>query len=77
MAFPSNIRDQIWRRAGGLCECRRTVCGHLGRCNRELLAGAWHANHVVSEHSGGSSTLLNGEALCVPCHQNTLSYGRS
>lgn len=77
MPFSEAVRNQLWIRAGGGCECRRTVCGHLGRCNRVLGAGAWHANHVVAELVGGPSTFANGEALCVPCHQNTRSYGRS
>ena len=77
MPFSKDIPDQAWRRAGGKCECTRQVCGHGGRCNAALTEGKWHAHHVTAESVGGASTLSNCEALCVPCHENTASYGRS
>ena len=53
MAFSQGVKEQAYRRAGGKCECRRTVCGHSGRCNKSL-AGGWHAHHRLSEDAGGS-----------------------
>ena len=75
MAFPQSVIDALWRRCGGQCECRRIICGHTGRCNRRLTAHNWHAHHVVSVDAGGADTLSNAEALCVPCHQKTQSFG--
>jgi len=74
MPFSEEVRNSIWIRAGGKCQCTRLACGHWGRCNAELVE--WHANHIKAESAGGPSTFANGEALCVPCHENTLSYGR-
>jgi 5-methylcytosine-specific restriction endonuclease McrA len=75
MAFPQSVTDAAWRRSGGKCECTRAGCKHTGRCNTTLTK--WHAHHVVSQNAGGADTLANCEALCVPCHENTASYGRS
>jgi 5-methylcytosine-specific restriction endonuclease McrA len=76
MAFPQDVKDRAYRRAGGKCECARTVCGHKGRCNASLADG-WHAHHVTSQDAGGSDGIENCEALCIPCHKKTASYGRS
>jgi len=75
MAFPQSVIDALWKRCGGLCECQRTTHSHTGRCNARLSDGKWHAHHVVSVAAGGADTLANAEALCVPCHEKTLSYG--
>ena len=75
MAFSQQVKDDAYRRANGRCECTRAMCGHpYGRCNVDLRVG-WHAHHRVSQAAGGADTLTNCEALCVPCHQNTRSYG--
>lgn len=80
MAFSEETVRQAWNRAGGKCECRRTNCGHGGRCNKELLLGSrgtesnygWEAHH---EDSNGDNSLTNCEILCQKCHKNTQSYG--
>jgi 5-methylcytosine-specific restriction endonuclease McrA len=72
--FPQSVKDAAYRRAGGRCQCTRWTCGHSGRCNRSLQSG-WHAHHITSQEAGGADTLANCEALCVPCHENTRSYG--
>ncbi len=75
MAFPQSVIDEVWKRSGGKCECTLVSCGHTGRCSETLTAHNWHAHHQVSVKSGGSDTLSNCQALCVPCHKNTGSYG--
>jgi 5-methylcytosine-specific restriction endonuclease McrA len=40
------------------------------------LTGNWHAHHVTAVASGGSDALSNCEALCIPCHESTQTYGR-
>lgn len=77
MAFSTEVTDAAWRRAGGKCECTRQGCRHTGRCNAALTDGKWHAHHRTAQSVGGSDGLSNCEALCIPCHQNTASYGRS
>ena len=74
MPFSDHVKNAAYRRAGGTCQCRRSICGHRGRCNKSLANG-WHAHHVTSVAAGGADTLANCEALCVACHQNTRSYG--
>jgi 5-methylcytosine-specific restriction endonuclease McrA len=75
MAFSDAVKQAAYRRAGGRCECQRTVCGHAGRCNASLKAYEWDAHHVKSQMAGGPDTLENCEALCKQCHTNTRSYG--
>ena len=75
MGFPKSVTDKAWSNAGGKCECTRTICGHKGRCNKPLTEKKWHAHHKTSVSAGGGDTLSNCEALCVPCHENTRSYG--
>lgn len=76
MAFPQSVKDAAYNRAGGKCECTMTRCGHTGRCNKSLSSG-WHAHHRTAVSSGGDDTLGNCQAMCIPCHQNTGSYGRN
>lgn len=76
MAFSEDVKNQAYRRAGGKCECRRDACGHAGRCNT-ALERTWEAHHRLSVSAGGADTLNNCEALCIRCHQNTQSFGRS
>jgi 5-methylcytosine-specific restriction protein A len=79
LAFSQETKDAAFRRAGGQCECRRMSCNkHTSyRCTTKLTAGRWHAHHVTAVASGGSDTLSNCEALCIPCHEGTQTYGRS
>lgn len=81
VAFPQSVIDKAWARAGGRCECRRSSCGHTGRCNKELdpknatEGKKWDAHHKVAVGAHGADSLDNCEILCITCHQNTRSYG--
>lgn len=79
MAFSEETKTAALRRAGNQCECTRTNCPekHRGRCQTKLTAGRWHAHHKTAESVGGSDALSNCEALCIPCHEGTETYGRS
>lgn len=77
MAFSETTKETARANAGYKCECTRRSCGHTGRCNTYLAAGRWHAHHRTALASGGSDALSNCEALCIPCHENTPTYGRS
>jgi 5-methylcytosine-specific restriction endonuclease McrA len=65
MAFSDETRRLILARAGGKCE----------RCGTLLRDGQWHAHHRTSVDAGGSDVPSNGQALCIPCHQGTRTYG--
>ena len=75
MPFSDDTKRQAFRRAGGACECTRTTHGHRGHCNAPLTSGNWHAHHRTAEDAGGDDSLGNCEALCIPCHRRTGTYG--
>jgi len=80
MVFSESIIKEAWQRAGGRCECERGLCGHNGRCGKQLewnargleSYGGWEAHHIIA---GGVDTANNCEILCQGCHKNTRSYG--
>lgn len=66
------LRDDIYHRAGGRCECEMKTCGdHKGRCTR-ILRGAWEVHRITA---GGAYTMSNVIGMCQECHRNTPSYG--
>jgi len=78
MAFSEETKQAAFKRAGGQCECRRLSCTvHPStiRCTTTLKSGQWHAHHKTAVASGGDDTLSNCEALCIPCHKQTQTYG--
>jgi 5-methylcytosine-specific restriction protein A len=79
MAFSEETKQAAFRRAGGQCECRRLSCNvHATlRCLTTLAAGRWHAHHRTAVASGGDDSLSNCEALCIPCHKRTETFGAS
>jgi 5-methylcytosine-specific restriction endonuclease McrA len=78
MAFSEATKTAAIAKAGYRCECRRIEHRHFGgRCNERLVTGRYDVHHKTSLLAGGSDSLSNAEALCIPCHENTYSYGRS
>ena len=79
MAFSEETKQAAFKRAGGQCECRRLSCNvHATTyCGTKLTTGRWHAHHVTAVASGGSDSLSNCQALCIPCHEKTQTYGAS
>ncbi len=77
--FPQSVIDSAWARANGKCECTENCHSIFNRCNKKLDPNnkvpsmQWHAHHV---NSNGDSVLSNCKILCVPCHQETGSYGK-
>ena len=75
MAITKAVRDELYSRAGGRCECRMTICDHGDRrCSRGLSPGYWDAHHRSAD---GPDTPSNLIAMCATCHKNTRTYGRS
>lgn len=77
MAASQSTRQELFRRAGGQCECTMRVCSHHRsgtRCQHGLSQGYWDAHHKTA---GGPDTLSNLIAMCATCHKNTRTYGRS
>ena len=79
MAFSEEIKDQAYRRSGGQCECTRAHNTHQGRrCPTTFGRSAtWEAHHKTAVSVGGNDGLSNCEVLCLACHKQTESYGRS
>jgi 5-methylcytosine-specific restriction endonuclease McrA len=77
MAFSQETKNAAFHRAGGQCECSRMSCTvhRTLRCTTRLTAGRWHAHHKTAVAAGGSDNLSNCEALCIPCHEQTQTYG--
>ena len=68
-----SIRDEVFKRARGKCECKMKTCSrHTGRCNA-MLRGEWEVHRITA---GGPYTLNNVVAMCQTCHRRTPSYGR-
>lgn len=69
-------RDTVYRRAGGKCQCSGQNCPTRHRpgerCNADLTGG-WECHNAdrSKPHSAASC-----RALCVPCHEQTPSYGQ-
>ena len=76
MAFDTSTKLAAYSRAGGKCECTMTICRHGGRCQARL-GNNWHAHHRHAQAAGGPDTLSNCQAMCIPCHENTRTFGRS
>ncbi|HED38378.1 MAG TPA: HNH endonuclease [Ignavibacteria bacterium] len=78
MSISQSIKSDLYKRAGGRCECTMSVCGdHNGRrCSRGLSAGYWDAHHKTSVAAGGLDVLSNLTAMCATCHKNTRTYGQ-
>ena len=68
------LRDDVYKRAGGKCECTMSICSHhSGRCSAMLrLNSGWELHRITA---GGPYTLSNVKAICQACHRNTPSYG--
>jgi 5-methylcytosine-specific restriction endonuclease McrA len=64
MPFSPEVREQAKLRARGKCE----------RCGTPL-GNNWECHHKTAEAKGGSDSLSNAQALCIPCHQATTTYG--
>lgn len=75
MSISKEVKHDLYRRAGGRCECVMSVCDHRpgSRCSRGLAAGYWDAHR---RNAGGPYILSNLIAMCATCHKNTYSYGK-
>ena len=78
MAFSEETKQAALNRTGYQCECTRLSCKvHKEYHCPAKLTGRWHAHHKTAVVSGGTDALSNCEALCIPYHENTPTYGRS
>ena len=78
MSFTDDVVKQAWKRAGGLCECKRWAHKHQqARCGNLLVLanrgkegqGRWEAHRISSS---GGDTLTNCEILCWDCYKQAL-----
>ena len=76
MATPAlgGLREQVYVRARGACECTRQKCGHhSGRCPNSL-GYSWEPQRVDTDRP---YTAVNAIALCEQCYRNTPEYWAS
>lgn len=78
MTFPDSIIQEAWKRAGGVCECKRFEHNHANyRCSNVISLSeqgksnerGWDVHHV---EKGAGDTLENCEILCWFCHKLSL-----
>ena len=63
-AVPKKTRETLWTAQFG-----ETTKGTCHCCKSEISAlGTWHAGHVIAQSSGGSDTVENLRAICLPCN---------
>jgi hypothetical protein len=74
MAFSESTKDAAFKRSRGRCECHRISHGHGRRCPATIWRHRNARYHHINAY--GSDTLSNCEAICIKCHELTLSYGR-
>ncbi len=77
MPFSLNIKALALFRSGDRCECRRLGHDHVGRCTRRLTSATAQFHHKTAQRLVADDSLSNCEVLCIPCHRQTPSYGRS
>jgi 5-methylcytosine-specific restriction endonuclease McrA len=63
-AIPKKTREALWTgqfgdTTKGACYCCKTDISVLG---------TWHAGHVIAQTNGGSDTVENLRAICLPCN---------
>lgn len=66
------IREDVFARANGQCECTMQCSHHAGKRCPHQLRGEWEVHRLTA---GGAYTLSNVKGLCQTCHRNTPSYG--
>ena len=64
--FPLDVKEQIFKRDNYRC----VVCGN-GKHNRYEI----HADHIIPQAKGGTSTLKNGQTLCSEHNLMKKRYG--
>ena len=57
--FTGLQRTQIYLKSQGRC----------AMCKKLLNPAKWEADHIQPWSKGGPTEHLNGQALCIPCHQ--------
>ncbi len=77
MPFPLLVKQQALARSRGRCECTRLMHSHSGRCPIGVNMGSEFHHRTAQRMPSSNDSLSNCEVLCVSCHRQTESYGRS
>lgn len=72
--FSEKIVESAWKNANGHCERCGKLLVRTNRGRNSGQRGCWKAHH---KNRSKESILSNCEILCVDCHMNTKSYGKS
>ena len=68
-AVNDELRDAVFERAGGRCECRRTLHLHLPRCPNSLT-GDWAVFQPVPDSVPQAGSIYNLQGLCAECFES-------
>jgi hypothetical protein len=69
------MKQVIYNRARGRCECSMKECAHHNagvRCNGLLVSGQWW---IYRKIASGPDTPANLIALCHKCYKNARAHG--
>ena len=56
--------------SGGRFDIEYLSKGRCAMCGKFLNPSNWEADHIQPWSKGGPTEHLNGQALCIPCHQS-------
>lgn len=76
MPTPQDVKDAVFERAGGRCECRRAIHLHISRCSNPL-EGRWQVHQPVPESIVGLDLLYNFQGLCSECYEKVSHHASS
>jgi len=75
MPFSDDVKVQAFARAGGRCECTRSLHSHINRCGWTLSMKTAEFCHIANQSPDRHDTLSNCEVLCHDCHVKTVYFG--
>jgi hypothetical protein len=75
MPFSDDVKVQAFARAGGRCECTRSLHSHNSRCTRILTLSNAEFRHIANQSPDRHDALSNCELLCHGCHAKTVYFG--
>lgn len=75
--FTPKTKQLMLERSGGFCEAHGHRYGllHGMRCNKPLIKGQYHFEHIYDSALGGGNEIENGLVICAkPCHEFKTNY---
>jgi superfamily II DNA or RNA helicase len=68
MSGRQGLRERVFARAAGICQCDGACLEHEGRCPTEITLETFHESHLRAAVHGGPRHEANLEAWCSRCN---------